>query len=139
MRVYLAGPLFNTQERALNDRLTMSLEKNGIEVYLPQRNGALAFDEIKKGADPKETRDRVFKLDVQKVRDCDAIVCVMDGRVPDEGMCIELGMAFILGKKCVGFKTDVRTMDVYGDNVMVEGSLEKVVSSEKELLEFLRK
>lgn len=139
MRVYIAGPLFNNQERSLNEKLAVFLEKNRVGTYLPQRDGSLAFDEIKKGANAKETRENIFKHDLEEIRKCDAMVCIMDGRVPDEGMCVELGMAFMLDKKCIGYKTDVRTMDEYGDNVMVEGCISKTARSEEELLEFLTK
>src|SRR5712692_9702032 len=38
MKIYLAGPLFTEAERAFNLELAHLLEKEGHEVYLPQRD-----------------------------------------------------------------------------------------------------
>ena len=40
--------------------------------------------------------NRVAQADVQATRDCDAIFAVMNGNPPDEGVCIELGIAIAL-------------------------------------------
>ena len=48
----------------------------------------------------------------------------LNGRVPDEGGCVELGMAYAWGIKSIGFKTDTRALDYTGDdNLMIEGCL----------------
>lgn len=36
----------------------------------------------------------------------DIIFAVLDGRAPDEGVCVELGLAYANGKRCYGFKSD---------------------------------
>ena len=36
MKIYLAGPLFNTAERNFNSELTKLLREKGHEVWLPQ-------------------------------------------------------------------------------------------------------
>ena len=41
---------------------------------------------------PEERRHAVFHLD--KTRILDADVFVLDGRVPEEGACVELGIAY---------------------------------------------
>lgn len=47
---------------------------------------------------------------------------LIDGRVPDEGACIELGIAYAQGKRCYGLKTDTRTIQLDLDNnPMIEG------------------
>ena len=51
-----------------------------------------------RGPTPERVRRRLFELDVSQVRACDLFICILDGRVPDEGTCVELGMAYILGK-----------------------------------------
>ena len=35
---------------------------------------------------------------------------VVDGRVPDEGACVELGYGYAKGKRCYGIKTDTRAL-----------------------------
>ena len=51
----------------------------------------------------------------------------LDGRVPDEGACVELGIAYGCGKRCYGFKTDTRTIELGMDlNPMIAGCMTKV-------------
>ena len=58
----------------------------------------------------------------------------MDGRVPDEGACVEIGLGFAYGKECIGLKTDSRTFMDNSDNPMLTGGLkDRVASSFSEL------
>ena len=51
----------------------------------------------------------------------------MDGRVPDEGACVELGIAYENGKRCYGFKTDTRSVEKTLDlNPMISGCMIKI-------------
>ena len=51
----------------------------------------------------------------------------LDGRVPDEGACVELGIAFGSGKRCYGFKTDTRSIELGLDiNPMISGCMIKI-------------
>lgn len=62
----------------------------------------------------------------------------MDGRVPDEGACIEVGYAYGIGKECFGIKTDTRVSELGTDNLMIGGALKlRVASSVGELLTLL--
>ena len=36
----------------------------------------------------------MFRLDRQQILDCHIFLIVLDGRVPDEGACVELGIAY---------------------------------------------
>ena len=51
---------------------------------------------------------------------------------------MELGIAYALKKHCVGFKTDFRCQDIYGNNIMLEGTLSKILSSIDELLKVIK-
>ena len=66
---------------------------------------------------------------------------VLDGRVPDEGGCVELGMAYAWGKGAIGFKTDNRALDSSGDdNLMIEGCFDfKIARTIEELIKMLKK
>ena len=133
MNIYIAAPLFNETELERNRKLRDFLKGLGFETYLPQEDGGIAYDEIREGADIAATRRKMFDGDVAAVKACDALVCVLDGRVPDDGACIELGMAHALGKTCVGYRTDKRTLDPYGPSLMIEGCLKTVAHSLEEL------
>lgn len=59
---------------------------------------------------------------------------VMDGRVPDEGACVELGIAFESGIECFSIMTDVRTSEYGTDNFMITGALRGGIAEEMKSL-----
>ena len=50
-------------------------------------------------------------------------------------MSVELEIAYALGKKCIGYKTDDRNLDFTGDdNLFIEGCMDfKVIHNKEEL------
>ena len=56
------------------------------------------------------------------------LIFIMDGRVPDEGACVEIGIAFALGIDCIGIKTDSRSFISGYDNPMITGALKNRVA-----------
>ena len=138
--IYLAGPLFSEAERRSNLELTHRLEVIGFDVFLPQRVEPHwpPYDTMT----PEERRHAMFRLD--KTRILDADVFVFDGRVPDEGACVELGIAYCQkylqnGENLlVGLHTDTRAA-LIGEslNPMVYVSLEYVIDDEETLLRLL--
>ena len=65
---------------------------------------------------------------------------IMDGRVPDEGACVELGMAYAYGKICIGFQTDTRSFATGQNNLMLDHSLSfPIVHNWKDLNTLLTK
>ena len=94
MLVYLAGPLFCQAERAFNLQLTEKLEERGFEVFLPQRDGFESCEPPDSETTVDEWQRGIFELDRGKVLEADALLLVLDGRVPDEGACVELGIAY---------------------------------------------
>jgi nucleoside 2-deoxyribosyltransferase len=137
--IYVAAPLFNEMEIGRNREVKRILLMQGYRVYLPQEDAGISY-EILDGTECKAAvRKRIFDQDVRAVATCDVLLCLLDGRVPDEGMCIELGMAFALGKPCVGYKTDFRAMDERGDNnIMLDGCLNwRIARTTAQLIEIL--
>lgn len=123
-RVYLAAPLFTPEERKLNLVLADLLQET-YEVFLPQRDGTLLTTELAKGVEKTEAYNTVFQKDVDAIRSCEIVFAVLNGRSVDEGVAVELGIGYALGKRCWGFKTDPRQLLSVGDNPMIEGLLEK--------------
>lgn len=119
-RVYLAGPLFNQPEKDWNLKLAEVLEEHGYEVFLPQRDGieaALLEDKTE-----EELVQMIFEKDESEVLKADVLFINLDGRVPDEGACVELGIAYGNGKRCYGVKTDTRSLESGLDiNPMITG------------------
>jgi nucleoside 2-deoxyribosyltransferase len=142
--IYFAGPLFSDAERLFNLRITERLERADYKVFLPQRDGVERdqppYDQMK--AD--ERRRAMFELDKRKIFESDVFLFVLDGRVPDEGACVELGLAHahkeLQGTKklLVELQTDSRAAFLGSKlNPMLRVSLERVVESEDELLKVL--
>lgn len=127
-KVYFAGPMFNQSEKDFNLKLTKVLEENGYEVFLPQRDGIEAAQLEGKSED--ELTKMIFALDAGKVKESDIVFMNLDGRVPDEGACVELGLAYAQGKRCYGFKTDTRSAERNLDlNPMIGGCMAKIFNN----------
>ena len=124
-RVYFAGPLFNQAEKDFNLAMTKILEEHGYQVFLPQRDG---IEAVKlEGKTEEEVVRMIFELDVREVRNADIVFMNLDGRVPDEGACVELGIAYGIGKRCYGIKTDARTAETMFElNPMISGCMIKI-------------
>lgn len=122
MKIYFAGPLFCQAELEFNSKVAAELRAEGHEVFLPQENsdGVRVQMEID---GRRELMKRLFDTDIKAIEDADTLLLVMDGRVPDEGACFELGYAYARNKICVGLKTDVRVSEFGTDNAMLVGSL----------------
>ena len=141
-KIYFAAPLFNEMELKRNEEYTNLLEQWGYEVYLPQREVGLSAQILKDEKNDKlETNKRIFNTDLQGIKNSDILIFFLDGRVPDEGACAELGIAYALGKKCIGYKTDGRNLDFTGDdNLFIEGCMDfKVMHNIIELKNELEK
>ena len=99
MRIYFAGPLFTQAERAWNASIAAALGAEGHSVFLPQDEiGQL--DDLAAGS--------IFRVDVEGVRNADAVVAVLDGADPDSGTSFECGLAFAMGIPIVALRTDFR-------------------------------
>ena len=98
MKLYFAGPLFTTPERAWNAEVVASLRAAGHEVFLPQEK------------EPGKDAAGIFATDVGGIDWADGLVAIMDGPDPDSGTCWEVGYAYGRGKPVVLVRTDFRSM-----------------------------
>ncbi len=141
MLIYFGAPLFCEAEKAFNLRLNDKLEERGFSVFLPQRDGVESsqppYDEMTND----ERRQAIFALDRDKVLEADIFLFILDGRVPDEGACVELGIAY--GQKhlqqreklLVGLQTDSRSVSLQAKlNAMIHGSFEYIADNENNLI-----
>jgi nucleoside 2-deoxyribosyltransferase len=144
MRLYFAGPLFSDAERAFNLELTAQIEDLAIEVFLPQRDGIEGdrppYDELPR----EERRALMFATDRDEILACDVFLFITDGRVPDEGAAVELGLAYAhrhltgCSRLLVGLRTDTRAAFIAGPlNPMIGQALDTVCESRTELLALL--
>ena len=124
-KVYFAGPMFNAGEKDFNLKVTKVLEEYGYQVFLPQRDGIEAAK--LEGKTEEELVNMIFPLDAGEVKKADIIFMNIDGRVPDEGASVELGIAYAAGKRCYGFKTDARAVEFGLEmNPMISGCMIKI-------------
>jgi nucleoside 2-deoxyribosyltransferase len=124
VNVYIAAPLFSDAEKQFNLHVDAALRQLGLDTYLPQRDGGEAAPLIRQGHDEHTIRSRLFHGDVDAVRRCDLLVFILDGRVPDEGGCVELGMAYAWSKPCFGLQTDCRRFGgTNSNNLMIDYAL----------------
>ena len=146
MLIYFAAPLFSAAELRFNEQLTARIEAAGFDVYLPQRDG-LEMARLGEGAmTADERRAAIFALDTERVLACDIFLLVLDGRIPDEGACVELGIAYCQKrfnqphKRLIGLQTDARAWMADSKlNPMLHGPLDDLVHDEDTLLERLRR
>lgn len=125
-RVYIAAPLFNNAERAFNEALANALRPK-VDIYLPQMDGILLQEAIANGENPEIASERVFQEDIRALRECAALLIVLNGRTIDEGAAFELGVAWSLGKQCVAYKDDPRQLLSVGDNPMIMRAVTRVL------------
>ena len=139
MKIYYAAPLFNDMELNKNERMKRLLESKGYFVYLPQDEAGLAYEKIDDN-NKMQINKKIFESDVKCIKKSDLLIFDLNGRVPDEGGCVELGMAYAWGIKCIGFKTDTRALDYTGDdNLMIEGCMNFKIARNLEELEKMLK
>jgi nucleoside 2-deoxyribosyltransferase len=145
MLIYFAGPLFSQAERTFNLQLTDQLEALGFRVFLPQRDGAEKHTPPYDTMTQEEYRQAIFQLDTKQILACDIFLFILDGRVPDEGACVELGIAYCqkeqeqAEKLLIGFQTDmrVRLFDLTL-NPMITGALDYLAFDQVTLLDVLK-
>jgi nucleoside 2-deoxyribosyltransferase len=139
--LYFAAPLFSESELAFNLALTEEIERLGYTVFLPQRDGVDRRKEPWASMPPEEIARAIFAGDRDAVYASDVLLFVLDGRVPDEGACVELGLAYAhrqaTGRRraLIGLMTDRRGAFLGAAlNPMISGALDAVYSTRAELL-----
>ena len=145
MLIYFAAPLFSRAERLFNEHLTQRLEEQGFTVFLPQRDGVEKDKPPYSSMTPEERRQAIFHLDKQQIFACDIFLFLLDGRVPDEGACVELGIAWcqreLQGSKklLIGLQTDFRAAFPGSTlNPMIFVPLDFIAPDEETLLHVLQ-
>ncbi|MBI1758171.1 MAG: nucleoside 2-deoxyribosyltransferase [Actinobacteria bacterium] len=139
-KAYIAAPLFCDAEKQFNLAVDAAVRSVGLDSYLPQRDGGEAAPLVRQGLDEHAVRKRLFDLDCAAIDECELFVFVLDGRVPDEGGCFELGMAYQQGKSCFGLQTDIRRFGgTNSNNLMLDYALAGgIAGSLEDLCDLLR-
>src|SRR5438128_8963994 len=132
MKIYLAGPLFTEAERAFNLELAHLLEKEGHEVYLPQRETPAA-------SGPGRTAT-IFRANLTGLKHADCVVAICDGPQVDDGTAWEIGYAWGRNIPVFGVRTDARLVQQPDEriNLMILESLNELSPSIPQLIHTLR-
>lgn len=146
MKIYFAAPLFSEAEKKFNQTLCDKLESSGFKVFLPQRDGVEKNNPPYNLMSKDKRRKAMFEMDRDKIIEADIFLFVLDGRVPDEGACVELGIAYMQKhvnsskKVIVGLHTDIRAAFLGGKlNPMLKVPLDYIAENETNLIKFLSK
>ena len=127
MKLYLASPLgFSEAGRHFyGEVLIPRLAALGCEILDPWvLTDAAKIGAVSRLAYGAERRDawrglsaEIGRNNAEAIADCDVLFAVLDGSDVDSGTAAEIGYAFALGKRVVGYRGDFR---LAGDN---EGSI----------------
>jgi nucleoside 2-deoxyribosyltransferase len=144
MKLYFAAPLFCESERTFNQNLTKQLEEAGFDVFLPQRDGVESSKPPYDRMSPDERRKAMFEMDLAEISACDVFLFVLDGRIPDEGACVELGLAYMhrlttkRKRLIIGLQTDCRAAFIGSRlNPMLRLSFDQIIETREALLKVL--
>lgn len=126
MKIYIAGPLFNTHERWYLEQIAHTLELAGYETFLPHRDAGL-IDGF-----GLEERQRLFRGDVAGLEQCDCVVALLTGPDHDSGTSAELGYAYARSIPCFGISDDFRWINnmiwgICGEGKHIAGTIEELV------------
>jgi len=145
MLLYFAGPLFNDGELAFNESLTNQIEELDYQVFLPQRNGFNFDEEPYISMKPEIRAKAIFDLDWENLLEADVFLYVLDGRIPDEGAAVALGIVHTHKKLSdrkqliIGLHTDTRAAFINQKlNPMIFAPMDFIAKSVKELLDYLK-
>ena len=139
LSIYYAAPLFTQAELEFNERVVEMLEAEGYDVFLPQRDG-LESDTLSEEKGAEEAMQEIFELDRKNVLDADLVTATLDGRVPSEGVCVEMAFAYDHDIPVVVLKTDRRTFGFREEyNAMLYVLFEEKVETPEALVDAVGK
>ena len=122
MKIYFAGPLFSAAEKSFNLAFSESLRQHNpdFQMILPQV-------EAEKIISLPDFLPRMYRFCLESIRECDAVLAILEGADADSGTCIEMGYAYGIGKPIIGVRTDFRASEDRGLNLMVSNICAKLI------------
>ena len=123
-KVYIAGPLFNQHERQYLEDMANHLESNGLECFLPHRDlKGVDESELKTTEMSQETKDKIFSIDLNALKNADITVALITGWDIDSGTSAEIGYTYARNKPIIAVDASERRFR----NLFVEGMIYKKV------------
>jgi len=126
MKIYVAGKLWDKEDRTKIEEIDNFLRKLGHKTFLPHRDAGV----YEEGMDPKP----IFKKDRDMVDWCDLMVAFLDWQGISSGTAWELGYAHARGKKVIGLVEDKKSINkkfricvmCFNDSIELVESLEEL-------------
>ena len=135
-KIYIAGPLFNKHEQMYLEDIAKELEGNGYDCFLPHRDQTGIDESELKGTDmSQETKDRIFKNDLDALDAADLTVALLTGQDIDSGTSAEIGHTYAKEKPVIAINANERRYR----NLFVEGMLTVTVNNIDQLVPEIEK
>ena len=135
-KIYIAGPLFNKHEQMYLEDIAKELEGNGYDCFLPHRDQTGIDESELKGTDMlQETKDKIFKNDLDALDAADLTVALLTGQDIDSGTSAEIGYTFAKEKPVIAINANERRYR----NLFVEGMLTVTVNNIDQLIPEIEK
>ncbi len=135
-KIYIAGPLFNKHEQMYLEDIAKALEGHGYDCFLPHRDQTGIDESELKGTDmSQETKDRIFKNDLDALDDADLTVALVTGQDIDSGTSAEIGHTYAKQKPVIAINAGERRYR----NLFVEGMLTVTVNDIDEIIPEIEK
>ena len=135
-KIYIAGPLFNKHEQMYLEDIAKELEGNGYDCFLPHRDQTGIDESELKGTDmSQETKDRIFKNDLDALDAADLTVALLTGQDIDSGTSAEIGHTYAQEKPVIAINANERRYR----NLFVEGMLTVTVNNIDQLIPEIEK
>ena len=135
-KIYIAGPLFNRHEQMYLEDIAKELEGNGYDCFLPHRDQTGIDESELKGTDmSQETKNRIFKNDLDALDAADLTVALLTGQDIDSGTSAEIGHTYAKEKPVIAINANERRYR----NLFVEGMLTVTVNNIDQLIPEIEK
>ena len=135
-KIYIAGPLFNKHEQMYLEDIAKEREGNGYDCFLPHRDQTGIDESELKGTDmSQETKDKIFKNDLDALDAADLTVALLTGQDIDSGTSAEIGYTFAKEKPVIAINANERRYR----NLFVEGMLTVTVNNIDQLIPEIEK
>ena len=135
-KIYIAGPLFNKHEQMYLEDIAKELEGKGYDCFLPHRDQTGIDESELKGTDmSQETKDKIFKNDLDALDASDLTVALLTGQDIDSGTSAEIGHTYAKQKPVIAINANERRYR----NLFVEGMLTVTVNNIDEIIPEIEK
>ena len=135
-KIYIAGPLFNKHEQMYLEDIAKELEERGYDCFLPHRDQTGIDESELKGTDmSQETKDKIFKNDLDALDSADLTVALLTGQDIDSGTSAEIGHTYAKQKPVIAINANERRYR----NLFVEGMLTVTVNNINEIIPEIEK